>query len=174
MKWSEQLGEKLLTKDGLQDTDYKLAGKKVVGFYFSASWCPPCRQFTPFLSAVYDDMVEEHPEFELIFVSSDRDPSQYEKYYEDMPFLALPFDARASNDALSTKFGVTGIPMLVFVNQEGNVVTMDGRTVVAESRGDVEKLWEQLTKVWEDAVECCTGLKELVPESSMTTCSLEA
>ncbi|KAF1793299.1 Thioredoxin-like fold [Phytophthora cactorum] len=121
MKWSEQLGAKLQTKDGLEDTDYKLAGKKVVGFYFSAHWCPPCRQFTPFLSAVYDDMIEEHPEFELIFISSDRDPSH-------------------------SKFGVTGIPMLVFVDGEGKVITMDGRSVVANSRGDVEKLWEQLTK----------------------------
>ncbi|KAG7400849.1 hypothetical protein PHYBOEH_004060 [Phytophthora boehmeriae] len=146
MKWSEQLGEKLLTKDGLQDTDYKLAGKKVVGFYFSAHWCPPCRQFTPFLSAVYDDMVEEHPEFELVFISSDRDPAQYQEYFKEMPFLALPFDATSQNREMSTKFGVTGIPMLVFVDQEGKVITMDGRTVVANSRGDVEKLWEQLTQ----------------------------
>ncbi|GMF10128.1 unnamed protein product [Phytophthora lilii] len=146
MKWSEQLGAKLQTKDGLQDTDYKLAGKKVVGFYFSAHWCPPCRQFTPFLSAVYDDMIEEHPEFELVFISSDRDPSQYAEYFGEMPFLAMPFEERAANQAMSTKFGVTGIPMLVFVDGEGNVITMDGRSVVANSRGDVEKLWEQLTK----------------------------
>ncbi|KAF4031612.1 Thioredoxin-like [Phytophthora infestans] len=146
MKWSEQLGAKLQTKDGLQDTDNKLAGKKVVGFYFSAHWCPPCRQFTPFLSAVYDDMIEQHPEFELIFISSDRDLSQYAEYYNEMPFLALPFDERAANQAISTKYGVTGIPMLVFVNAEGETISLDGRTVVANSRGDVEKLWEELNK----------------------------
>ncbi|KAF4032299.1 Thioredoxin-like [Phytophthora infestans] len=131
MKWSEQLGAKLQTKDGLQDTDNKLAGKKV---------------FTPFLSAVYDDMIEQHPEFELIFISSDRDPSQYAEYYNEMPFLALPFDERAANQAISTKYGVTGIPMLVFVNAEGETISLDGRTVVANSRGDVEKLWEELNK----------------------------
>lgn len=27
--------------------------KKVVALYFSAHWCPPCRQFTPVLKAVF-------------------------------------------------------------------------------------------------------------------------
>ncbi|KAI9914522.1 hypothetical protein PsorP6_008131 [Peronosclerospora sorghi] len=146
MKWSEQLGPKLQTKDGLQDTDSKLAGKKVVGFYFSAHWCPPCRQFTPYLSALYEDIVEQHPDFEIIYVSSDRDPSQYDEYYKEMTFLALPFDEREINKALSTKFGVTGIPMLVFVDGENKLITVDGRNIAANSRGDVEKVWEQLTK----------------------------
>ncbi|CAH0475876.1 unnamed protein product [Peronospora belbahrii] len=146
MKWSEQLGAKLQTKEGLQDTDQKLAGKKVVGFYFSAHWCPPCRQFTPFLSALYEDMVEEHPEFELIFVSSDRDPKQFTEYYGEMTFLAIPFDQRATIQALNTKFGVTGIPMLVFVDAEDKVITLEGRNVVSNSRGDVNTVWEELTK----------------------------
>ncbi|KAG7400850.1 hypothetical protein PHYBOEH_004061 [Phytophthora boehmeriae] len=146
MKWSEQLGEKLLTKDGLQDTDYKLAGKKVVGFYFSAFWCPPCRQFTPFLGAVYDDMVEHHPELEIIFVLSDRNPAQYQEYFSQMPFLALPSDAYSANKTLNTKFAVKTIPTLVFVSQEGKVITLDGRALVANSRGDVESLWQQLTQ----------------------------
>ncbi|KAG1710826.1 hypothetical protein DVH05_013551 [Phytophthora capsici] len=146
MKWSEQLGAKLLTKDGLHDTDNKLAGKKVIGFYFSAILCPPCRQFTPFLSAVYDDMVEQHPEFELVFISSDRDPSQYNEYFGEMPFLALPFDERTVNQAMGAKFGITGIPTLEFVDNEGEVITLDGRSAVVNSRGDVEKLWKQLNK----------------------------
>ena len=27
-----------------------LSGKEVVGLYFSAHWCPPCKQFTPELA----------------------------------------------------------------------------------------------------------------------------
>ena len=30
-----------------------LADKQVVGLYFSAHWCPPCRGFTPKLAEVY-------------------------------------------------------------------------------------------------------------------------
>ncbi|CAI5740308.1 unnamed protein product [Hyaloperonospora brassicae] len=146
MQWSELLGAKLQTKDGLHDTDAKLAGKQVVGLYFSAHWCPPCRQFTPFLSSLYEDMVEQHPEFELIFVSSDRDAAQYSEYYNEMTFLALPFEERSTHQMLSAKFGVSGIPMLVFVDAEGKVITLDGRSLAADSRGDVDKLWEKLTQ----------------------------
>ena len=31
-----------------------LAGKQLVCFYFSAHWCPPCRQFTPILKDFYE------------------------------------------------------------------------------------------------------------------------
>jgi thiol-disulfide isomerase/thioredoxin len=31
---------------------------KVVAFYFSAAWCPPCRGFTPILSKFYDAVNE--------------------------------------------------------------------------------------------------------------------
>jgi|UniRef100_K3WGP7 nucleoredoxin len=144
--WTELLGEQVRTKDGNKPTAEALAGKKVVGLYFSAHWCPPCRGFTPFLSATYEDMVEEHSEFELVFVSADRDTPSFEEYFAEMPFKALPFENRAQQQALSRKFGVTGIPMLIFLNDKGEVITMDGRMLVAEANGDVESLWEQLTK----------------------------
>lgn len=144
--WTELLGDKIVTKDGVKDTSYVLGGKKVVGLYFSAHWCPPCRGFTPFLSAVYEDMIEEHPEFELVFVSSDRDTAAFEEYFGEMPFLAVPFENRAQQQALGQKFQVVGIPTLVFLNSKGEVITMDGRTIVAQSNGDVEKLWSQLAQ----------------------------
>jgi nucleoredoxin len=34
--------------------DVALANKKVILFYFSAHWCPPCRAFTPVLKDFYD------------------------------------------------------------------------------------------------------------------------
>lgn len=144
--WKSFFGEQVRTKDGLKPTDEVFNGKKVVGLYFSAHWCPPCRQFTPFLGAVYEDMIEEHPEFELVFVSSDQSTAQYEEYYEEIPFLAVPFDSRAVKDALSRKYGVTGIPMLIFLNEKGEVISVDGRSIVAQSQGDIEAVWTKLTQ----------------------------
>jgi nucleoredoxin len=40
-------GTKVKAKDALAD-------KKVVAFYFSAHWCPPCRAFTPVLKKFYE------------------------------------------------------------------------------------------------------------------------
>ena len=46
---------------------------KVLGLYFSAHWCPPCRGFTPKLAEWYKSVKETLPEFEIVFASSDRD-----------------------------------------------------------------------------------------------------
>ena len=32
--------------------------------------------------------------FEIIFVSSDKDEAQFDGYYDEMPWLALPFEDR--------------------------------------------------------------------------------
>ena len=56
MAMQSLFGEKLQTKDGLQDTSQVLAGKGNVGIYFSAHWCPPCRGFTPKLAESYLEM----------------------------------------------------------------------------------------------------------------------
>ncbi|OWZ10619.1 Nucleoredoxin [Phytophthora megakarya] len=146
MKWAGQLGANLQTKDGLQETDTKLADKKVIGIYFSAYWCGPCRRFTPVLSAVYDEMIEEHPDFEVIFVSLDRNPAQFTEYFGQMPFLALPYEEHEIKRSMTTKSGLVTIPMLVFVDGEGNLITKDGRNIVANSGGDVRSIWEQLRK----------------------------
>ena len=55
-----------------------LANKKLIAFYFSAEWCGPCRKFTPQLVAYYNRVAPEHPEFEIVFYSSDRSQSAME------------------------------------------------------------------------------------------------
>lgn len=47
-------GRKLLTKSGkVIGADDVLRDKKLILFYFSAHWCPPCRAFTPILCEFY-------------------------------------------------------------------------------------------------------------------------
>ena len=47
-------GQKLLRKCGsVISADEALEGKKVVLFYFSARWSPPCAVFTPILNDFY-------------------------------------------------------------------------------------------------------------------------
>ena len=41
---------KLLDSDGKEVSKDALAGK-TVGIYFSAHWCPPCKQFTPMFAS---------------------------------------------------------------------------------------------------------------------------
>jgi nucleoredoxin len=143
--WTELFGSHLVTKDGAKTTEDALGGKKVVGLYFSAHWCPPCRAFTPFLGQTYEDLVEEHSDVELVFVSSDQNLQSFQEYYGEMPFLALPYENREAHRDLSVKFGVRGIPTLVFLNEKGELITTDGRMWVADAQGDVEQLYTKLT-----------------------------
>lgn len=50
----------------------ELEGVKFYAVYFSASWCGPCRNFTPGLVDAYRDLRKNYPEFEVVFVSNDR------------------------------------------------------------------------------------------------------
>ena len=129
------LGPNILTKAGTVSTD-TLAGK-YVGLYFSAHWCPPCRGFTPKLSETYQIVVAKGKPFEIVFVSSDKSEGQFNDYYGEMPWAALPYADRAKKEELSKKYKVQGIPTLVILNPEGEVVTLDGRDALGnDSEGE--------------------------------------
>jgi len=146
---STLLGSELLSKDGKVPTDKALAGKKAVGLYFSAHWCPPCRGFTPKLAEVYKGLVAAGKELEIVFVSSDREEKAFADYFGEQPWLALPYDDRATKNALSKKFKVSGIPTLVILDGEtGDTITKDGRSAIMEDPQGAEFPWKPPT-VWE-------------------------
>ncbi len=123
------LGEKLSGKAG-EVSSADLSKNEVVGLYFSAHWCPPCRGFTPFLCSVYADLRSSGKKFEVVFISSDRDQGAFDEYYGEMPWLALPYGDRKLKAKLSSKYGVQGIPTLVLLGPDGDVITKDGRSSV--------------------------------------------
>jgi thiol-disulfide isomerase/thioredoxin len=45
---------------------------KIVGIYFSAHWCPPCRRFTPELASFHKTLAAQNKPFEVVFVSADK------------------------------------------------------------------------------------------------------
>ncbi|PYK79542.1 MAG: hypothetical protein DMF40_05675 [Verrucomicrobia bacterium] len=105
----------------LDDSD--LVQKKIYGLYFSAHWCGPCRKFTPKLVEYYNKIVWEHPEFEIIFVSSDKSPEAMATYMNEagMPWPAVEFGKLANVPTLK-KYAGDGIPDLVIVDMTGKVL----------------------------------------------------
>ena len=77
-------------------TPVSFHASQVLGLYFSAHWCPPCRAFTPTLADWYNNFKKgpNGSKFDIVFVSSDRDDSAFDEYYGEMPWLALPFSER--------------------------------------------------------------------------------
>lgn len=101
---------------------------KLVFFYFSASWCPPCRAFTPQLSSFYTTH-KEKKKFEVILVSWDEKKEDFLSYYEKMPWLALPFEDKEAAEFLTKGFSVESIPTLIGVEADsGKIVTTTART----------------------------------------------
>lgn len=103
--------------------DAEFEKKKLIGLYFSAAWCGPCRKFTPNLVAFYKKHVAAHPEFEILFVSNDKTAPAMEAYMRDMqmPWPAVNYDKLAGKEALK-KYAGAGIPCLVVVDETGKVI----------------------------------------------------
>lgn len=122
-------GDVIVDKNGKKTNAKSLSGK-VVGLYFSASWCPPCRGFTPALANKYKEIHENGNQFEIVFLSSDRDKKSCNEYYANMPWKCLDFNEREIKEKLSREFKVEGIPTLVLLNSKGEVITTNGRSVI--------------------------------------------
>ena len=96
-KLQELLGDTVVNGEGENVDVASLAGEgKVLGIYFSAHWCPPCRAFTPQLTNWYSNFKKgsNGSKFEIVYVSSDKDEKSFQEYYSEMPWLALPFAQR--------------------------------------------------------------------------------
>ena len=84
------LGPQLQTHSGLVPTS-TLNNAKYVLFYFSAHWCPPCKGFTPKLALFYDSVNSTEKQLEIVYVSADRSPEQFNEYFDEMPWIAVPY-----------------------------------------------------------------------------------
>ncbi|KMT07243.1 hypothetical protein BVRB_6g148760 [Beta vulgaris subsp. vulgaris] len=124
----------LIRNNGDKVTIKDLSGK-ILALYFSASWCPPCRGFTPILIEVYKELSSKG-DFEVVFVSSDFDEESFQNYFSKMPWLAIPISDEATIKSLGEKFSVMGIPHLVILNKDGKVSTDEGVKVVKEHEAE--------------------------------------
>lgn len=98
--------------------DFKKPAKFYV-FYYTASWCGPCHQFTPSLVEFYNG--NKNDNFEIVLITSDRDKDAMEQYAEEMkmPWPQLKLD-EAGDFKKEFKHGVTGIPSVIVCDLEGN------------------------------------------------------
>jgi len=83
--------------------------------------CPPCREFTPIFAELYKELNENEKVIEVVFLSGDKTQEEFDQYYGEQPWLALPRgDARLAT--LAKKFEVRGVPRLIVVKPDGTVV----------------------------------------------------
>ena len=64
------LGDVLVNNKGeeVKSSTLSIKNGSVIGLYFSAHWCPPCKAFTPNLAKVYNELKDAGKDFEVIFI----------------------------------------------------------------------------------------------------------
>ncbi|XP_064651154.1 nucleoredoxin-like [Lineus longissimus] len=141
----ELLGDKVQGKEGTMEVASFCGEGKVVALFFSGHWCPPSRTFTPQFIDWFRRFKTNHPdkELEVVFISSDRSQAEFDDYYKDMPWLALPYADRETKNKISKTYGVTGIPTVVLLcGCSGEVITKDGRSIVSDDPSGAEYPWK--------------------------------
>jgi nucleoredoxin len=123
--FKELLDGKLVAVKGRRVSKYEIETEpEYYAFYFSASWCPPCKVFTPNLISFYKENPGAKKTFEVILVSRDNSEAAMEAYMTDdaMPWPAIRF---RDIDRLKevTRYAGSGIPCLVLVDRQGKVIS---------------------------------------------------
>lgn len=133
--------DKLVDAKGNKVSRDSLKGK-VVGIYFSAHWCPPCRTFTPKLVKFRN---KNKKDFEVVFVSSDHSPEEKKEYMKSEKMKWPTIDGIRSKEAteLAQKFQIQGIPALIIIAPNGQPITPDGRAHVTNEPNKALKLWKK-------------------------------
>lgn len=131
---------KLVNAKGEEVSKESLKGK-IVGLYFSAHWCGPCRSFTPLLVALRDAHADE---FEVVFVSSDRNAEAMKEYMTGakMQWPAVPFGDAAAK-VIKQHFAIRGIPSLVILGPDGKEITRNGRRDVGGLKDEALAKWKK-------------------------------
>jgi len=126
--------------DGKAFENDRFAGK-VVLVDFWATWCGPCVAEIPNLLEQYEKYHDKG--FEVVGISLDENKADVEKFVADnaIPWPVI-FAGKGWQDPVAQFYGITGIPQLVLIGRDGNVVSLDVRG---------QKLAERLAELFQDA-----------------------
>jgi len=127
-----------------QPFDQKSLAGKVVLVDFWATWCGPCVAEIPNVLAQYEKYRSQG--FEVVGISLDEDREALEKFVTEQkvpwPILYEKPQGEGWRHPLATYYGISGIPTVILIGRDGNVITLNARG---------EKLGEELAKLFKPA-----------------------
>jgi len=127
-----------------QPFDAKSLAGKVVLVDFWATWCGPCVAELPNVLEQYEKYHKDG--FEVVGVSLDQDREALAKFVDEqkLPWPILFEESKGDGwqHPLATYYGISGIPTVILIGRDGNVITLNARG---------EKLGEQLDAIFKKA-----------------------
>lgn len=117
--------------DTIDTTELKDVPK--IALYYSAKWCVPCKDFTPKLIQLYNEVNKDQKVLEIILVTGDNDEDEFEQYYSEMPWASLPFDDIL--DDVTEKFPCSSLPCLKVIDVATGTVKVDNAKDDVIARG---------------------------------------
>jgi thiol-disulfide isomerase/thioredoxin len=126
--------------DGKPFDQKSLAGK-VVLVDFWATWCGPCVAEIPNMLEQYEKYHAKG--FEVVGISLDEDRKAVEGFVAEnkIPWPII-YAGKGWQDPLAQFYGISGIPQLILIGKDGNVITLNARG---------KKLAEKLAELFKDA-----------------------
>ncbi|KAL4440921.1 hypothetical protein ABPG74_009334 [Tetrahymena malaccensis] len=124
-----------------------LEANDIVCLYFAASHCHPSKAFTPKLIEFYNEVniedinIENNKRpLEILLVPFDKNELEFKKYLRQIPWISLPFDPERI-ESYRNHFNVKGIPQLVVLDGEGNVLVQNACQDVLKNGEDAYQDW---------------------------------
>lgn len=120
-----------------------LKNKKIVVYYFTASWVPT-KDLLEKLLVVYQENQKRKTGIEIIFVSADNEERSYSlEFATHGTWLAIPFKNDTSVE-LRWKYDVTSLPQLIVVRKDdGLIITRKGKEELMELGLNVLVTWTE-------------------------------
>ena len=123
---------------------------KIIGLYFSASWCSSCRRFNPRLVTFRNQNLEK---FEVVLISGDGSDIAQQNYMKKfkMPWPAL---GNRSGEAKNLEESVKKIldvefislPSLIILDPTGKVISTNGKDEILTLGDNALRSWKDATK----------------------------
>lgn len=143
------LGPKLITGPAMTKCSTKgcLQDMELVGLYIAANWKSDCKRFGLLLKDFYY-IAAPHNKLEIVYISADRSMNEFKDFYTTTPFLAIPTGTSSYKNELSKSLKIIEMPALVILDEDGDVVTVEGVKKIQElERGNIEQA-NELVECW--------------------------
>jgi len=127
-KMAEALKGQLVDEDGKAA---EIAGNpEYYLFYYSASWCGPCRAFTPDL-ITFNRRMDRHENMQVVLAPSDRSAEDAVAYLKDyrMPWPSIDYGAWRSGKVDVPRNPNGTIPSVVLADRNGKVLLANSKSL---------------------------------------------